>query len=316
MKTAIATAAIALVLSGCVLKRPPETVGRGAAPLAVVADPVRDPQHPARNQQLLLDSHGSKLNALFFLAQGEGPHPTMLLLHGLPGNERNLDLAQAVRRAGWNVLTFTYRGAWGSEGDFSISNSIEDAAIALAFLRSPEAVKMYAIDPAHLVLAGHSMGGFVAALTAARDAPSTAGQGRSLPLAGLILIDAANCGAMGKGMQAAGEKGRAAFITALGDLGRALHGATPETVADELLSHGKDWDLVDFAPLMAPTPVLTVYATHGIAEDNRALVNALRGQAGAKVTATEIDSDHAFADSRIALAGEVVRWLQAAGPAR
>ena len=26
----------------------------------------------------------------------------------------------AVRRAGWNVLTFTYRGAWGSEGAFSI----------------------------------------------------------------------------------------------------------------------------------------------------------------------------------------------------
>ena len=42
-------------------------------------------------------------------------------MHGLPGNERNLDLAQAIRRAGWDVLTFTYRGAWGSPGDFSIS---------------------------------------------------------------------------------------------------------------------------------------------------------------------------------------------------
>src|SRR3954462_11893092 len=98
---------------------------------AAIVDPPRDAAHPARNRQLLIDSHGSKMNALFFLAAGAGPHPTMLLLHGLPGNERNLDLAQAVRRAGWNVLTFTYRGAWGSEGNFSISNAIDDAGAAL-----------------------------------------------------------------------------------------------------------------------------------------------------------------------------------------
>src|SRR4029079_14228842 len=94
---------------------------------AAIVDPPRDAAHPARNRQLLIDSHGSKVNALFFLAAGAGPHPTMLLLHGLPRNARNVDVAQAVRRAGWNVLTFTYRGAWGSEGDFSIANAIEDA---------------------------------------------------------------------------------------------------------------------------------------------------------------------------------------------
>ena len=72
------------------------------------------------------------MNALLFVAGGKGPHPTVILMHGLPGNERNLDLAQAIRRAGWDVLTFTYRGAWGSPGDFSIANSMEDTAAALA----------------------------------------------------------------------------------------------------------------------------------------------------------------------------------------
>ena len=66
------------------------------------------------------------MNALLFVAGGKGPHPTVILMHGLPGNERNLDLAQAIRRAGWDVLTFTYRGAWGSPGDFSIANAMED----------------------------------------------------------------------------------------------------------------------------------------------------------------------------------------------
>ena len=35
----------------------------------------------------------------------------MILFHGLPGNEQNLDLAQAIRRANWNVLTLHYRGS-------------------------------------------------------------------------------------------------------------------------------------------------------------------------------------------------------------
>ena len=39
----------------------------------------------------------------------------VLLLHGFPGNEKNLDLAQDLRADGFNVLFFHYRGAWGSE---------------------------------------------------------------------------------------------------------------------------------------------------------------------------------------------------------
>jgi hypothetical protein len=41
-----------------------------------------------------------------------------LICHGLPGNEKHLDLAQAVRRAGWLAVTFNYRGSWGSQGVF------------------------------------------------------------------------------------------------------------------------------------------------------------------------------------------------------
>ncbi|UWX03541.1 hypothetical protein H1235_10980 [Pseudoxanthomonas sp. NC8] len=59
-------------------------------PSAVIADPPRDVDHPARNRQLLVPSEGVGMNALFLLAAGEGPRPTLLLLHGLPGNEQNL----------------------------------------------------------------------------------------------------------------------------------------------------------------------------------------------------------------------------------
>src|SRR5688572_11627090 len=71
-------------------------------------DPAPDAAHPTANKQLLVPSAGVGMNALFLLASGGEAKPTLILLHGLPGNERNLDLAQAVRRSGWNVLTFTY----------------------------------------------------------------------------------------------------------------------------------------------------------------------------------------------------------------
>ena len=86
-------------------------------------------------------SHGSRLNAVLFMASGKEPHPTILLMHGFPGNEKNLDLAYAVRRAGWNVLIPHYRGSWGSEGKFSFSNAIEDTRISVQFLRDAENVK-------------------------------------------------------------------------------------------------------------------------------------------------------------------------------
>ena len=61
---------------------------------------VADSVHPPAMVELAFESNGHRVNGLMYLAQGAGPHPTVILLHGYPGNERNLDLAQALRRAG------------------------------------------------------------------------------------------------------------------------------------------------------------------------------------------------------------------------
>ena len=136
-------------------------------PLAVTTDPAPDAAHPTRNVQVLVPSHGVGMNALFNLASGAGAHPTVVLFHGFPGNEQNLDLAQAIRRAGWNVLTLHYRGSWGSPGAFSLAGVMDDARAADAFVRDPAVAAKYGIDTRRIVLAGHSMGGFMAASVAA-----------------------------------------------------------------------------------------------------------------------------------------------------
>ncbi len=97
------------------------------APAAVIADPPQDKAHPARMEVLHIPSGGVQINGVAYLASGAGVHPTLVLLHGLPGNEKNLDLAQAVRRAGWNAITFNYRGSWGSPGLFRFANNLRAA---------------------------------------------------------------------------------------------------------------------------------------------------------------------------------------------
>jgi hypothetical protein len=68
---------------------------------------------PAGQVELQIQSDGLTMYGFAYTADGKGPHPTVILLHGLPGNERSLDLAQNIRRAGYNVIYFNYRGTWG-----------------------------------------------------------------------------------------------------------------------------------------------------------------------------------------------------------
>lgn len=114
---------------------------------------------PAGFQELQLPSAGSLLQGFMYKANGAKPHPLLLLLHGYPGNERNLDLAQAARAHGWNVIYFNYRGSWGSQGEFSFRHCVEDVKNVIVYIKQ-NAAKLQ-IDPDQISLFGHSMGGFV-----------------------------------------------------------------------------------------------------------------------------------------------------------
>jgi uncharacterized protein len=273
-----------------------------AIPSAVISDPAPDPAHPPSSTQLLVPSAGEGMNALFYLAGGAGVHPTMVLLHGLPGNEQNLDLAQAVRRAGWNVLTVHYRGSWGSPGVFSIEHVLEDTDAAVAFVRRPDIAEKYAIDTRRIVLGGHSMGGFATAAHARSDAD----------LLGVILIDAWNVGASGDELSKVSGADRAAIAAKdFNDFGNSLHGATPAGIADEIVAHRAQWNFQSWATGLSKRPLLVVGATGagGESKTDSQLAEAVT-HAGGKVTSVMMPTDHSFQDHRIALEAEIVTWLQ------
>ena len=271
-------------------------------PTAVIADPPPDSKFPARMEVIHVPSGGVEINGVVYVASGQDPHPAFVFFHGLPGNEKNLDLAQSIRRAGWNAVFFDYRGSWGSPGAFSFSNSIEDTVAAIAYLRDPANTIRLRTDPKRIVLVGHSMGGFMAAWAGSHD-PAILGVG---------LISAANMSDWAGGDIPADREvaNRARLVKSLADNDiLPLAGCTADSLADEMLSHRKQWNFVDYAPIFGARPLLLITSDDGLAAGAQHLAAALRQQGSTHITEVHFPTDHSYSDYRIALQAAVLNWL-------
>jgi acetyl esterase/lipase len=271
-----------------------------APPSAVTADPQVDKTHPAAMLYVRIPSHGELMNGALYTAAGVGQHPAVMLFHGFPGNEQNLDLAQAMRRAGYDVLTMHYRGAWGSPGNFSFTHALEDSDAAITFLKANAA--QFHIDAGRIFVVGHSMGGWMAATAAAHD-PA---------IAGAVLISAADMGTLGAKFRdpAARQK---AMDSSFREGAIPLAGTTADALMDELITYGAGWDFVDLAPKLKSRPMLLITADDNSPTNSRRFAQALR-DAGGQVSEIHFSTDHPYSDQRIALESAVVQWLESRRP--
>ena len=288
MKMKMLAAAAALLLA---------TAAQAAGPMppaAVYTDPPLNTAHPAHTEVMHIPSGGVLINGVAYVAAGAGAHPTVILLHGLPGNEKNLDLAQTIRRAGWTAVTFNYRGSWGSPGTFSFRGNLADARAVLAYVRDPAVAAKLQIDPSHLVIMGHSMGGWVTAVTAGQD------QG----LAGAVLISAADMASLR--MAPAATR----LETATENM-EALAGVTAQSMADEMATLSADVGFTTAAPGLARKPLLVLTSDDGLAPGADALVATIRKGGGTKVSAVHVATDHGWNSARVRLASEILTWLAA-----
>jgi len=108
--------------------------------------------------------------------EGQGPFPALILISGSGAQDRDetlfehkpfLVLADTLTRRGIAVLRVDGRGVGGSSGSTSSSTSDDfagDVLAGMAFLRTRSE-----IDPRRIGLVGHSQGGIIAPMVAARS---------------------------------------------------------------------------------------------------------------------------------------------------
>jgi len=133
--------------------------------------------YPYREEEVAFDSApGVKLAGTLTLPAGKGPFPVAVLITGsgpqdrdeaLLGHRPFLVLADNLTRSGVAVLRYDDRGVAKSTGSFQAATGSDfavDAAAAVRFLRQRKD-----IDPARVGLIGHSEGGMIAPMVAAKD---------------------------------------------------------------------------------------------------------------------------------------------------
>jgi uncharacterized protein len=268
------------------------------------APPVPAAAKPAATRQMVLPSHGVMLYGIFYLAAGEGSHPTAIIFHGFPGFEQNLDIAQYLRARGWNVLAMHYRGSWGVKGDFSFEHCAEDADAQVSYMLDPENARKYGIDTRRIIVVGHSMGGYMAASAIAHNKG----------VAAAVLISAWNIGADYESHHHGGSK-----VSTIQDEAKSLASdnnllplsrTSADALAREIYDHQAALDMNNLAPAIVPRPIFVITANEGLAPVDHAFAAALRKAGDTRVSERHWDTDHSYSGERAALSSAILEWSQ------
>lgn len=246
-----------------------------------------DEFYPAAQVELQIKSSGSTMYGFAYTADGKGPHPSIVLLHGLPGNERNLDLAQNLRRAGINVIYFNYRGTWGSKGVFKFKNAIEDSRAVLDYLTDSLNKDRLKVDTGKIAFVGHSMGAGFALIAGLKDSR----------VKGVFAISVFNPFTLLQGADAEGNLiGLNEYLLSLGMLN-----CNPNEFLNDIL---RDINQYDVEKMIANSkkPIMVI--------DEHMNNSTFTNYNKSKTFEYKIwNTDHAFSNRRIALTKEIVNWM-------
>ena len=125
-----------------------------------------------RIEALAFKSEGSLVYGQVLVPSSKfaGARPCAILCHGFAGFTRWDDVAHDLCRAGIAVVIPHHRGAWGSEGEYTVSGCIRDAENLARWAMEANTAAKYALDTNAVYLVGHSMGGNNVVNAAARVA--------------------------------------------------------------------------------------------------------------------------------------------------
>lgn len=256
---------------------------------------------PNRPNQIGIIIPGSrgKLLATLYTPGGKGPHPLVLLFHGIPGNEQNLDVAQGLRRDGFHVLTFHYSGSWGSDGEYSLKNNLEDGETVLDFMLKDET---YDIDRNRIYAIGHSLGGFVCGQLSAKRKE----------IAACALLMPCDIGRYFRIKEEDAVAGKSLYHI-LEESALWLRGAKVELFMEEIKENSSMFPLETVAQQLAKKPVLCVEASLDIHTPPkfhcRPLEERILAEGGTQLKVYSLQTDHCAADYRLELIRIVIDYF-------
>jgi acetyl esterase/lipase len=159
---------LALALAACSVSNPTAEPGAARAALMTWPDLIERPR-PAPSATVSYGNEAMQRVDLY-LPEGEGPHPTVLMVHGGCWQTEIADrrimnwIADDLRRRGIAVWNIDYRGVDRAGGGYP--GTFLDAAAAADALRTHAGRYKLRLSP--LVAVGHSAGGHLALWLAAR----------------------------------------------------------------------------------------------------------------------------------------------------
>lgn len=250
------------------------------------SDFVNDSDFPSFNEEMIINIKDASVAGYAFIADGENLKETIIMVHGLPGNDNQFDIAQSIRRTGRNVIHFNYRGSWGSHGDFLYSNSLEDVNEVIKYLSTPENSKRLRIDTNAFVLLGRSYGGGIALIQGSKNER----------VKKIIAISSMNAGSDTHPIQDLSKLSRwKKYLNK-----QIMLNVTPTAFLQEIFDNKEKYDVVTYKDQLKKKKTLLIEDT----QSNQSWINLLEN-----VEYKMIESDHNFISNRIELTNILIEWL-------
>jgi hypothetical protein len=262
-------------------------------------------------EDIIINRNGILLKGKFFLSEGTGLHPTVILLHGFPGSESDvLGIGVKLAQSGINALTFNYSGTYQSEGKISWDNMQLDIHAAFKFLQQTENITQYKIDTNKIYVGGWCSGGGMAITYAAYHPEVTV----VFSIAPSDQTEFMKLYTSDPEIKKMIDKSFDEITYPKGHL-RFEQGTSPREVAEAGIDMiNPIYDLKKCAPLLTSKNILLIGGWDDKQTTMEAFIlplyRALQNQGAKNVRFIAFQDDHYFQKTRPELADQVINWLK------
>jgi len=262
-------------------------------------------------EDITITRDGIVLKGKFHLADGTGPFPTAILLHGFPGNETDvLGIGKRLSEADINALTFNYSGTYQSEGLYSFDNTQKDIRAAYDFINDLKNVTRYKIDTTRVFIGGYSYGGGMALTYAANHHEITS----VFSIAGTDHCEFFREYFRNEEFKEMIDDMFDRLAAPAGPV-RFPEGGMPKDVSEETIAAADStYDLRKAAPLLSSKHILLIagWDDLNVTMDHHILplYRALQKEKADKMTIKAFQDDHAFNEVRPELAETIIDWIE------